>query len=151
VRSGTFCYARGANVDERLERDILDLFGLLGEIVRVDEGLLDAATGISGSGPAFLAVVVEALVEAGVREGLTASQASELAVTTMGGTADLLRLHGGDTAFVRRIVTSPGGVTAAGLAALEEHGVRAALGSAVRAVVEKARAAQAGTAGETGR
>jgi pyrroline-5-carboxylate reductase len=144
VRMGTFCYAPGASVDERLERDVLDLFGLLGEIVPVDERLMDAATAISGCGPAFLALVVEALVDAGVKEGLTAPQATDLAIATMAGTAELLRARGGDTGAVKRTVTSPGGVTAVGLAALEEHGLRAALAAAVDAVVEKAEAARAG-------
>jgi pyrroline-5-carboxylate reductase len=142
ARAGTFCYAGGTEVDAGVEQDVLDLFGLLGEVVRVDERLFDAATAISGCGPAFLALVVEALVDAGVREGLTAAQASELAIGVMAGTAELLRRRAGDTVSVRRAVASPGGVTAAGLAALEEHGVRAAFGAAVEAVVEKAHAAQ---------
>jgi pyrroline-5-carboxylate reductase len=142
ARAGTFCYAGGTDVDPGLEQDVLDLFGLLGEVVRVDERLIDAATAISGCGPAFFSLIVEALVDAAVREGLSASQASELAVGTMAGTAELLRRRGGDTVSVKRAVASPGGVTAAGLAALEDRGLRAALGAAVEAVVRKARAAQ---------
>lgn len=142
VRAGTFCYARSDDVGESLERDVLDLFGLLGEIVPVEERLLEAATAISGAGPAFFALVVEAFVDAGVRQGLTAGQASDLAVGTMGGTAELLRKRGGDSQAVRRAVTSPGGVTAAGLAALEERGLRSAVGAAVEAVVSKAQQAQ---------
>jgi pyrroline-5-carboxylate reductase len=138
VRSGTFCYAGGNDVDPAVERDILDLFGLLGEIVPVDERLMDAATAISGCGPAFFALIVEALVDAGVREGLTASSAGELAISTMAGTAELLRRHSGDTVSVKRSVTSPGGVTAAGLAALEARGLRAAIDSAVESVVQRA-------------
>jgi pyrroline-5-carboxylate reductase len=151
ARSGTFCYAGGAHVDPGLEQDVLDLFGLLGEVIRVDEQLIDAATAISGCGPAFLALVVEALVDAGVREGLSASQATELAVGTLAGTAELLRRRGGDTVSVKRAVASPGGVTAAGLAALEDRGLRAALNAGVEAVVQKARAAQAPAPGEESR
>jgi pyrroline-5-carboxylate reductase len=146
VRGGTFCYVRGERVDDGLERDILDLFGLLGEIIPVDERLMEAATAISGCGPAFLALVVEAFVDAGVRQGLTAAQAADLAIETMAGTAELLRRRG-DPQSVRRAVTSPGGVTAAGLAALEEHGLRSAVGAAVEAVVAKAQEAQAGGTG----
>jgi pyrroline-5-carboxylate reductase len=141
VQRGTFCYAPGVALDSRTERDLLDLFGLLGELVPVEERLMDAATAISGCGPAFFALVVEALVDAGVREGLTAQQAAQLAVTTMGGSAELMRHRGGDAVSTRRQVTSPGGVTAAGVAALEEHGIRAAFAAAVEAVVAKASAA----------
>jgi pyrroline-5-carboxylate reductase len=142
VRQGTFCYASGAALDERTERDLLDLFGLLGELVPVEERLMDAATAISGAGPAFMAIVVEALTDAGVAQGLTAAQASRLAVATMGGSAALLARRHGDAGSLKRQVTSPGGVTAAGLAELERHGLRAAFGDAVEAVVAKARAAQ---------
>ena len=138
VRLGTFCYAGASGIDDRLERDLLDLFGLLGEVVSVDERLFDAATAISGCGPAFFALVVESLVDAGVAQGLSASQAGELALSTMAGTAELMRHHSGDTVSIKRAVTSPGGVTAAGLAALEEYGLRAALAAAVDAVVDRA-------------
>jgi pyrroline-5-carboxylate reductase len=143
VRQGTLCYASGAALDERTERDLLDLFGLLGELVPVEERLMDAATAISGCGPAFMALVVEALTDAGVEHGLTAAQASRLAVSTMGGSAALLAARRDDAPSVRRQVTSPGGVTAAGLAALERSGVRAAFADAVDAVVIKAEAARA--------
>jgi pyrroline-5-carboxylate reductase len=138
VRLGTFCYAGASGVDPTLERDLLDLFGLLGEVVRIDERLFDAATAISGCGPAFFALAVESLVDAGVKQGLSASQAGQLALSTMAGTAELLRHHSGDTVSLKRAVASPGGVTAAGLAALEEYGFRAALAGAVDAVVERA-------------
>jgi pyrroline-5-carboxylate reductase len=139
VRLGTFCYAAAPSLDAATERSLLDLFGLLGELVPVEESLFDAATAISGCGPAFLSLVVEALVDAGVTEGLTAAQATELAVSTMAGTAELLRKRGGDTISIKRQVASPGGTTAAGLAALEERGARAAFAAAVGAVVERAR------------
>jgi pyrroline-5-carboxylate reductase len=143
VRLGTFCYVSGAALDARTERDLLDLFGLLGELVPVEERLMDAATALSGCGPAFMALVVEALADAGVEQGLTAAQASRLAVSTMGGSAALLASRRDDAPAVRRQVTSPGGVTAAGLAALERSGVRAAFADAVDAVVARAHAAQA--------
>jgi pyrroline-5-carboxylate reductase len=144
VRQGTFCYAAGAALDARTQRDLLDLFGLLGELVPVEERLMDAATAISGCGPAFMALVVEALTDAGVEHGLTAAQASRLAVSSMGGSAALLASRHDDAPSVRRQVTSPGGVTAAGLAALERSGVRAAFADAVDAVVARAREAQSG-------
>jgi pyrroline-5-carboxylate reductase len=142
VRQGTFCYSSGAALDAVTERDLLDLFGLLGELVPVEERLMDAATAIAGSGPAFMALVVEALADAGVEQGLTAAQASRIAVNTMAGSAALLASRRDDAPSVRRQVTSPGGVTAAGLAALERSGVRAAFADAVDAVVARALAAQ---------
>jgi pyrroline-5-carboxylate reductase len=139
VRLGTFCYAAGSSLDPGTERSLLDLFGLLGDLVPVEEHLIDAATAICGCGPAFFSLVVEALVDAGVQQGLAPATATDLAVSTMGGTAELLRRRGGDTTSVKRQVASPGGTTAAGLAALEERGVRAGFAAAVDAVVEKAR------------
>ncbi len=144
VGHGTFCHVAGEHLDPRAEQDLLDLFGLLGELVPVDEHLMEAATALSGCGPAFFALVVEALTDAGVREGLPAPTAERLAVATMLGTAELLHERGNPVA-VRRAVTSPGGVTAAGVAALEQDGVRAAFGNAVRAVVVKAEAAAGGS------
>lgn len=139
VRAGTFCYASNPSLDEQTRRSLLDLFGLLGDLVSVTEGLFDAATALSGCGPAFFALVIEALTDAGVREGLGNEQAAELALSAMAGTAELLRRGGGDAVLLRRKVTSPGGTTAAGLAALEDHGLRAAFGAAVEAVVIRAR------------
>ena len=139
VRAGTFCYTPGAAMDDRTMQGLLDLFGLLGDVVPVEERLMEAATAISGCGPAFFALVVESLTDAGVREGLDARQAARLALTTMAGTAELLRQR--DAVSLRRAVTSPGGVTAAGGARLEEYRIRAAFGAAVEAVVTKARAA----------
>jgi pyrroline-5-carboxylate reductase len=151
VRRGTFCYSVGPGLDQRAARDLLDLFGLLGELIPVEERLMDAATALAGCGPAFMALVVEALVDGAVEQGLTASQAAQLAVVTMGGSAALLARRQGDATSLRRQVTSPGGVTAAGIAALERHGVRAAFADAVDAVVEKARASQQGTSQGGGR
>jgi pyrroline-5-carboxylate reductase len=139
ARAGTFCYASNASLDEQTKRSLLDLFGLLGDVVPVKEPLFDAATALSGCGPAFFALVIEALTDAGVREGLTHEQATELATSAMAGTAELLRHGGGEAVVLRRKVTSPGGATAAGVAALEDHGLRAAIAAAVEAVVLRAR------------
>jgi pyrroline-5-carboxylate reductase len=139
VRAGTLCYVSNDALGAGVERDLHDLFGQVGDLVPVPEALMDAATALSGAGPAFFALVIEALVDAGVREGLTAPQASELAVATMGGTAALLSHHQANTVELRRRVTSPGGATAAGLAALEQHKLRAAFDAAVEAVISRAR------------
>jgi pyrroline-5-carboxylate reductase len=115
------------------------MFGRIGAVVKLPEPMIDPATALMGCGPAFFALVIEALVDAGVRHGLTADDAGRLAVETMSGTAEVLRVHGNDTAGLRRRVTSPRGSTARGLAALERGGVRAAFSDAVDAVVEVGR------------
>jgi len=143
VRRGVICYAErppspAANAsvaDPELEPQVLELFGRLGTVVRVPERLFDAATAISGVGPAYQALLVEAQVDAAVRHGLPAALAGELIVETLSGTAALLSHRGHDTLAVRREVTSPGGSTARGLAALEAAGVRSAFQAAMDAVV----------------
>jgi pyrroline-5-carboxylate reductase len=135
VGQGVFCYAPGTRAADGPEQDVLELFGRAGTVVKLPEPLIDPATALMGCGPAFFALVVEALVDAGVRHGLTPDDAGRLAVETMAGTAAVLREHGDDTAELRRRVTSPGGSTARGLAALERGGVRAAFSDAVDAVV----------------
>jgi pyrroline-5-carboxylate reductase len=115
------------------------MFGRIGTVVKLPEPLIDPATALMGCGPAFFALAVESLVDAGVRHGLTADDAGRLAVETMAGTADVLREYGNDTAGLRRRVTSPGGSTARGLDALERGGLRAAFSDAVDAVVQVGR------------
>jgi pyrroline-5-carboxylate reductase len=139
VGRGVFCYAPGALAGDGPEGDVLELFGRLGAVIPLQEPLIEPAMALMSSGPAFLALVVEALVDAGVRHGLAPADAGRMAVETMAGTAAYLAEHQLDTAALRRRVTSPGGVTARGLAALERGGLRSALGEAVDAVVEATR------------
>jgi pyrroline-5-carboxylate reductase len=134
VGEGVFAYAPGSKACDGPEREVLEKFGQIGTVVPTPEPLIDAATAIMGCGPAFFALVVEALVDAGVRHGLAPDAAAKMAVETMTGTASMLREGGFDTAGLRRRVTSPGGSTARGLAALERGGVRAAFSDAVDAV-----------------
>ncbi len=139
VGQGVLCYAPGERAADGPEDEILALFGKAGTVIPLPESLIDPATALMGCGPAFFALVVEALVDAGVRHGLNPAAASEMAVGTMAGTAEVLREHGNDTLELRRRVTSPGGSTARGLAALEYGGVRAAFSEAVDAVVDPSR------------
>jgi pyrroline-5-carboxylate reductase len=135
VRRGILCYSPAADVDPSLERDVIALFGRLGTVVTVPEPLLDAVTSISAVGPAYMALVAEAQVDAAVRHGLKPDLAGSLAAETMAGTAALLQERGYDTLTVRREVTSPGGSTARGLDALERGGLRSAFSDAMDRVL----------------
>lgn len=111
----------------------------VGTVVRVPEHLLDAATGLIGSGPAYLFLVAEALIDAGVLAGLTRPVADDLVRQLFVGSAAMLS-ELGDPVALRAMVTSPGGTTAAGLRALEAHSVRAAFTEAVWAATERSKA-----------
>ena len=108
------------------------IFEAVGEVVEVPESLLDAVTGLSGSGPGYVAIMVEALTDGGVAAGLPRAIAAKLALQTVKGTAQLLE-SGLHPAELKDRVTSPGGTTIAGIAQLERSGFRSALIEAVRA------------------
>jgi pyrroline-5-carboxylate reductase len=135
VGQGVFAYAPGSRAAQGPEDEVLETFGRIGTVVPTPEPLIDVAMAVMSCGPAFYALVVEALVDAGVRHGLQPDAASTMAVEAMAGTAATLRAGGLDTLALRRRVTSPGGSTARGLAALERGGVRSAFADAVDAVV----------------
>ncbi len=114
------------------------ILGAVGLVERVDEKLLDAVTGLSGSGPAYLFLVAEALVDGAVAQGLPRAVAVTLAHQTIAGAGRLLVESGDCAAALRANVTSPGGTTAAGLRALESAGVRSAFIEAVAAATRRA-------------
>jgi pyrroline-5-carboxylate reductase len=109
----------------------------VGEVVVVAEPLLDAVTGLSGSGPAYLFLVAEAMTDAGVSMGLPRDVAALLAKQTIYGAGKMMVETGDEPVSLRAGVTTPAGTTAAGLAALEDHGIRAAYAAAVRAATDR--------------
>lgn len=118
---------------------VTEIFESVGMVQRVDESLLDAVTGLSGSGPAFIFTIIEALADAGVKVGLPRRQAQALAAQTVLGSARLLLDSGEHPGVLKDQVTSPGGTAIAGLHTLEQGGLRTTLINAVQSATERAR------------
>ena len=135
VRRGVLCYCAADSLDEAFEAAVVALFERIGAVVKLPESQLGAATAVMGVGPAYQALLAEAQIDAAVRHGLPAPLAGRLMTETMAGSAALIAHRDYDTLAVRREVSSPGGSTARGLAALESAGVRSAFHSAMDAVV----------------
>jgi len=129
---------RGAGEDDVAWAE--EILGAVGRVVRMAESSLDAATGLSGSGPAYIFLVAEALIDAGVGVGLDPEVSRTLAIETLAGAARLLVETGENPAALRAQVTSPGGTTEAGVARLEANGLRRAFDEAVTAATERSRA-----------
>jgi pyrroline-5-carboxylate reductase len=140
VRRGVLCYAPGSLAAEGPEREILELLGRAGTIIRLgDEPLIEPAMALMSCGPAFMALVAESFAEAGEQHGLPAGDAVRMTVETMAGAAAYLAEHGYDTEALRARVATPGGATERGLIRLEERGLREVCRDAVDAVVEGTR------------
>ncbi len=139
VGHGASAYAAGDSVSDADRAVVERIFTATGRVWAVDENLLDAVTGLSGSGPAYLYLIIEAMTEGGVRMGLSRDLAGDLAVQTVAGAAAMVAGTTQSPAELRAMVTSPGGTTVAGLAALERAGVREALMDAVAAAARRAR------------
>jgi pyrroline-5-carboxylate reductase len=140
VDEGMAAISRGSHCDEEHLAEAESLMASTGRVVRVPEKQQDAVTAISGSGPAYLFFVVEAMIEAGVHLGLPRATAAELVVQTVVGSAKLLRETGEHPVVLRERVTSPGGTTAAAIRELEDHKVRAAFLTALEAARDRSRA-----------
>lgn len=115
------------------------LLGAVGQVVRVPEGAMDAVTAVSGSGPAYVFLLAEALAAAGEEQGLDPELSRRLALATVAGAGRLLAEPGADPAALRAQVTSPGGTTEAALSVLEAAGLSPALARAVAAAAERSR------------
>lgn len=133
VGAGASAWSRGPTATEADGRLVQELFSTVGRAVEVPEGLLDAVTGLSGSGPAYVFAVIEALSDGGVRMGLPRVVATQLAAQTVLGAARLVLETGDHPAALKDAVASPGGTTIAGLHALELGGLRGTLMNAVQA------------------
>ncbi|MGC8509639.1 MAG: pyrroline-5-carboxylate reductase, partial [Acidimicrobiales bacterium] len=139
VGKGASALAGGAHVTKADLDWAESILGAVGVVVRVTERHLDAVTGLSGSMPGYLYLVVESLVEAGVHQGLTREVSRRLVFATFEGSAALLTASGESPESLRAQVTSPGGTTAAGLRVLENRAVRGAVLDAVAAAAERSR------------
>lgn len=139
VGRGVFCYVPGTLAEQGPREELLRLFGRAGAVIALDEPLLEPATALMSCGPAFMALIVEALADAGSRHGLDPDQARRLVVETMAGSAAYLDANGLDAEELRSRVATPGGLTEKGLRLLEERGLRDALDGAVDLVVEASR------------
>ena len=139
VDEGMAAISPGTHADQGHLDRVSDILSATGRVLTLPERYQDAVTAISGTGPAYLFFVVEAMIEAGVHLGLPRSTASELVVQTMLGSAKLLRETGEHPTVLRERVTSPGGTTAAAIRQLEEHKVRAAFLVAVEAARDRSR------------
>ena len=144
VGAGVAALAPGSEADETVLVWAEGILGAVGDVVRVSEAQLDAVTGTSGSGPAYVFLVAEALIEAAVAEGLPRPVAEWLVVGTVRGAGMMLAESGQSAGELRAGVTSPGGTTAAGLRALEDRAVRGAFAAAVAAATERSRLLGAG-------
>jgi len=139
IGEGASAVAGGTHASDADVDWAVGLLGAVGVVVRVDESQLDAVTALSGSGPAYVFLIGEALIDAGVSAGLSRDLATTLAAQTLVGSAQLMAQSDLVPSELRAAVTSPGGTTAAGVRVLEQRAVRAALIDAVHAAFERSR------------
>jgi pyrroline-5-carboxylate reductase len=139
VHEGITGLCAGAHAAEEHVAIAQDVLAHLGPVVRVPEAYMDAVTAVSGSGPAYFALLAEAMIEAGILLGLSREVSTRLVVQTMLGTAVLLRDEEMHPVELREAVTSPGGTTIRAIRELEQAGVRAAFLNAIQAAMERSR------------
>jgi pyrroline-5-carboxylate reductase len=137
LRQAVLCVSFPEDYPDNLRGQVTPLLELLGDVIEIDEDLIDAATALMGCSPGYLALMAEVLVEEGVREGLTEDQAIRMVARSMAATGGLLDLH--KPAALKEAVASPGGMTEAGLNELEERSIRVTLRAAVDASLARVR------------
>lgn len=138
LRQAVLCVAYPDGIPPQRRDRVQELLALLGDVIELDEGLIDAATALMGCAPGYLAMLAEVLVDAGQEEGLSEEQAQRMVARAMSATGGLLEFR--EPGELKAAVASPGGMTEAGLAALEEHGLEEAIRAAVAASLERVRA-----------
>jgi pyrroline-5-carboxylate reductase len=146
VHEGVAGLCAGAHADDEHLALAEDVLAHVGRVVKVPERYMDAVTAVSGSGPAYFALLAEAMIEAGILLGLSREDTTELVVQTMLGTAKLLRDEKMHPVELREMVTSPGGTTIRAIRELEQAGVRAAFLNAIQAAMDRGRELAAGDA-----
>ena len=139
VLEGATAIAKAKGLEDGDLETAQEIFGAVGKVVVLDEELMDAVTGLSGSGPAYVAIVIEALADGGVKMGLDRATAMTLATQTVLGSARLLLETGLHPGALKDMVSSPGGTTIAGIAALEEGGLRTTFMKAVERATIRSR------------
>jgi pyrroline-5-carboxylate reductase len=139
VHEGMAGVTGGAHATEEHVALAEEVLGSVGRSVRVDEAYMDAVTAVSGSGPAYFALLAESMIEAGILLGLSREISTDLVVQTMLGTAKLLRDEKMHPVELREMVTSPGGTTISAIRELEQAGVRAAFLNAIQAAMKRSR------------
>ena len=144
VHEGVAGVCAGAHADDEHLALAEEVLGHVGRVVRVPERYMDAVTAVSGSGPAYFALLAEAMIEAGILLGLSREITTTLVVQTMFGTAKLLRDESMHPVELREAVTSPGGTTIVAIRELERAGVRAAFLNAIQAAMDRSRDLAAG-------
>jgi pyrroline-5-carboxylate reductase len=137
VGRGVLCYSPGTLAAAGPRDELLELLGRAGTVIALDEPLIEPAMAIMSCGPAFVALFVESLADAGAAHGIEPAQATRLVVETMAGSAAYLDANSLDVAGLRKRVATPGGLTEQGLELLEARGIRDDLRAAVDLVVEK--------------
>lgn len=139
IREGTLAYCLGPNASFDDGETVKSLLASLGMVVEVPEELMDAVTALSGSGPAYVFLFTQALIDAGVRVGLSRDLASDLVLQTMKGSVELVRRMKGSPAAMIEWVTSPGGTTIAALHSMERAGIKGIIMDGVKAAWERSR------------
>jgi pyrroline-5-carboxylate reductase len=139
IGEGAIAFCRGGGATQGDLIVAQSLFSCIGTAAVVDESLMDAVTGLSGSGPAYIFMIIEALIDGGVKVGLPRDIARSLVLQTIIGASRMVLETGTHPSTLKDMVTSPGGTTIAGLHVLEQRGIRAALMDAVAAATERSR------------
>lgn len=139
VKGAASAVARGTHATSAHQKRVIELLESVGVAVPIEERLMDAVTGLSGSGPAYAFAIIEGLADGGVAEGLPRDIAITLAAQTLLGASRMVLETGEHPALLRDRVTSPAGTTAEGLAALEARGIRSAMAEAVRQAARRSR------------